>query len=124
MFLFIYFERHFQINRSVFKYISCSYLSYPKCQIRIFSFYLNTSHVLIYHWLKDGGYMAKEFKYISCSYLSTNQTSASRLPLAFKYISCSYLSEKSGTSWKRKQGFKYISCSYLSIFCFLTFKKF
>ena len=58
-------------NYSMFKYISCSYLSFAPEQF---------------------GKAIMLFKYISCSYLSVGKTAISKIEKKFKYISCSYLS--------------------------------
>ena len=71
MFLFIgYRTTHLPFN-SQFKYISCSYLSYPDWNLEV---------------------EPLEFKYISCSYLSQSEREVANFDIQFKYISCSYLS--------------------------------
>ena len=55
---------------SRFKYISCSYLSSVMCPSKFQKYYLNTSHVLIYHQTRTFSLETTQFKYISCSYLS------------------------------------------------------
>ena len=60
------------VNRTEFKYISCSYLSY--------SFDRRTENAI-------------QFKYISCSYLSGYKLRCGCRSILFKYISCSYLSK-------------------------------
>ena len=115
MFLFIAILRSNGRSVTLFKYISCSYLSIrylsPNPPIR----YLNTSHVLIYRCSDLSSYMAKvEFKYISCSYLSFVAPAQPAERKKFKYISCSYLSFPLIICHYHGVRFKYISCSYLS----------
>ena len=93
MFLFIYLAHITGFTLMLFKYISCSYLSFfPALSCCIFRS-LNTSHVLIYLILdKNGSVAGRLFKYISCSYLSQIHSDFRTSILLFKYISCSYLS--------------------------------
>ena len=80
------------VVRYSFKYISCSYLSNTLSHNNADFLYLNTSHVLIYlqmHRTHSAGF---GFKYISCSYLSRKSSKHDCKSCGFKYISCSYLS--------------------------------
>ena len=99
----------------LFKYISCSYLSFQFHHFHYLKHNSNTSHVLIYPFSDISTLIGSSFKYISCSYLSEYKFLNNPLVNQFKYISCSYLSPRRYVDFFQSAIFKYISCSYLSV---------
>ena len=92
MFLFIGMGKYWASEVSIFKYISCSYLSDRRCGrskkelIQIHLMFL----FIIFKLCKS--VFSRSFKYISCSYLSKDGATLLKTFTPFKYISCSYLS--------------------------------
>ena len=77
----------------------------------------NTSHVVIYQFIKTYEGHPIMFQYISCCYLSEDALRGIDASLEFQYISCCYLS---GVESETRIGFymfQYISCCYLSFSC-------
>ncbi len=79
--------------KSLFKYITCSYLSFYRTDTGNIMASLNTLHVLIYLDLFHTSQAQYPFKYITCSYLSRFVNGTFYINTRFKYITCSYLSQ-------------------------------
>ncbi len=77
----------------------------------------NTSHVVIYHFLRLFFlFLLPGFQYISCCYLSYPDCKLRHLVHLFQYISCCYLSISNSEVAGTENLFQYISCCYLSRF--------
>ena len=92
MFLFICLSFENDITGCIFKYISCSYLSYLRPMQSTELWYSNTSHVLIYRC------------YCKCF----EQICVIQIHLMFLFITAELV------EYVQNIIFKYISCSYLS----------
>ena len=135
MFLFIRVPIWEKINISIFKYISCFYLSsLQKKRLKTLN-NLNTSHVFIYRFPPTHPDNPAAFKYISCFYLSVNSLYPSvmhsnlntshvfiyRINLTQRCKQSSYLNTSHVFIYQQQLPivnlscpFKYISCFYLS----------
>ena len=140
MFLFIPLFQYIEVTHVVFKYISCSYLSFLAIFSPPFSEHLNTSHVLIYPLSAQALYFhlcnlntshvliylargfrfndGNLFKYISCSYLSYQFFNQCVMFCIFKYISCSYLSAQ---KMPQKLKFPDLNTSHVLIYPLWTY---
>ena len=121
-----------------FKYISCYSLSEQRHSWIFFQRNLNTSHVILYHRIRqllvhtirnlntshvilyllsiEICQSMGEFKYISCYSLSYNYNTLNVNIQIFKYISCYSLSKVMSVFKPTFPEFKYISCYSLSFF--------